>query len=204
MKNIKNFILAAAVLIAGSANAQKWSEGKDLSYLKGQKEILLKFTYDNMKVSNKMKPEAEWVKEKVEEQNKKEAGKGDAFAKAWVENRANVYEPKFEELFNKEAGENLQGDRTKSSAKYTLIVHTTRTEQGYNIGISKAPASIDFEFIIVETANPSVIKSKGVLLNVPGSSFAGADFDVASRLKECYAKSGKTMGKKLGKACKSK
>lgn len=202
MKNIKNFILAVAVLLAGTANAQKWSEGKDLSYLKGQKEVLLKFTYDNM-MAGKKKAEADYIKDKAEEYNKKEAGKGDAWAKSWQENKAAVYEPKFEELFNKTSGENLSADRTKSSAKYTVIIHTLRMEPGWNIGISKMPASCDFEIIIVETANPSVIKSKGMMYNIPGSQFSGYDFDVSSRLKECYAKCGKDLGKKLGKACKS-
>jgi hypothetical protein len=203
MKNIKNFILAAAVLLAGTSNAQKWSEGKDLSYLKGEKELILKFTYDNM-TAGKKKSESEYIKEKSEEYNKKEAGKGDSWAKAWQENKAAIYEPKFEELFNKASGENLSADRKKSNTKYTVIIHTLRMEPGWNIGISKMPASCDFEIMIVETANPSVIKSKGMMYNVPGSQFSGYDFDVSSRIKECYAKCGKDLGKKLGKACKSK
>lgn len=203
MKKIKNLIIAAAVLVSGTAFAQKWSEGKDLSYLKGEKELLLKFTYDNM-TAGKKQSEAEYIKEKTAEYNKKEAGKGDSWAKAWQENKAGIYEPKFEELFNKNCGEHISADRTKSSAKYTVIIHTLRMEPGWNIGISKMPASCDFEIMIVETANPSVVKSKGMMYNIPGSQFSGYDFDVSSRLKECYAKCGKELGKKLGKAAKSK
>ncbi|HRD37974.1 MAG TPA: hypothetical protein PLC65_05025, partial [Bacteroidia bacterium] len=65
-------------------------------------------------------------------------------------------------------------------------------------------ASCDFEIMIVETANPSVIKSKGMMYNIPGSQYGGFDFEVAVRIKECYAKAGKDLGKKLGKAAKSK
>lgn len=203
MKKITNFILAAALLVTGVANAQKWTEGKDLSYLKGEKEILLKFTYDGMTAGRKQS-ETEYIKEKTADYNKKEAGKGDKWAVAWQENKAGFYEPMFEELFNKTAGENLAADRKRTNAKYTLIIHTIRMEPGWNIGISKMPAACDFELMIVETANPSVIKSKGMMYNVPGSQYGGYDFDVASRIKECYAKCGKTLGKKLGKACKSK
>lgn len=202
MKNFKNLFVAAIMIMALNVDAQKWTEGKDLSYLKGEKEILVKFTYDNM-IAGRKKPEADYIKEKTEEYNKKEAGKGDKWAKDWVENRANIYEPKFEELFNKESGD-LAGDRNKSSAKYTLIIHTVRMEPGWNIGISKMPASCDFEVMIVETANPSAVKSKGILNNVPGSQYGGFDFEVAVRIKECYAKAGKEIGKKLGKAAKSK
>lgn len=203
MKNIKHLVIAAALLIAGATKAQKWSEGKDLSYLKGEKEILIKFTYDGM-TAGKKKAEADYIAEKTEEYNKKEAGKGDKWAKSWQDNKAGIYEPKFQELFNKAAGENLAGDTKKTSAKYTLIVHTLRMEPGWNIGISKMPASCDFEVTIVETANPSAVKSRGMMYNIPGSQYGGFDFDVASRLKECYAKAGKDLGKKLGKAAKAK
>lgn len=202
MKNIKSLIIAAAVLLSGTVSAQKWSEGKDLSYLKGEKEILVKFTYDNM-TAGKKKTEAEYIKEKSEDYNKKEAGKGDKWAKSWEENKLGIYAPKFEELFNKQSGD-LAGDRNKSNAKYTMIIHTLRMEPGWNIGISKMPASCDFEILIVETANPSTIKSKGMMYNVPGSQFSGYDFDVSARIAECYAKCGKELGKKLGKAAKVK
>lgn len=200
MKNLKIYALAIALVSSGVISAQKWITGKDLSYLKGQKEILLQFTYDNMTVGKTS--EGEYVKEKVGDYNKKEAGKGDAWAKAWAENRATTYEPKFEELFNKSAGEKLSGSRKNTSAKYTLIVHTTRTEPGFNIGVMKKNAEGDFELMIVETANPSNVLSKGVLMRVPGSQFGGYDYDVSSRVKESYAKAGKMIGGKLAKATK--
>jgi len=83
-----------------------------------------------------------------------------------------------------------------------LIVHTTRTEPGFNIGVMKKNAEGDFELSIVETANPSKVLSQGVLKNVPGSQFAGYDYDVSSRVKESYAKAGKMIGKSLAKATK--
>lgn len=200
MKNLTSILAGAILLVSGAVKAQKWSTGKDLSYLKGQKEVAFQFTYDNMLVGKKGKSEADYIKEKTEENNKKEAGKGDAWAKAWKDSRATVYEPKFEELFNKTADEKLSGNRKNTTAKYTIIIHTIRTEPGFNIGITKQPAYCDFEILIVETANPSNVLSKGVLLNQPGSQMMGYDFDVSSRLQECYAKAGKSLGKTLAKA----
>lgn len=200
MKNLKSIVAGAALLLAGSITAQKWSTGKDLSYLKGQKDIALQFTYDNLTVGKKGKAEADYVAEKVAENNKKEAGKGDAWAKAWAEARPKVYEPKFEELFNKAAGDKISGNRKNTSAKYTLIVRTIRIEPGFNIGVMKQAAFCDYEVMIVETANPSNVLSKGVLMNQPGSQVMGYDYDVSSRVQECYAKAGKTLGKALGKA----
>lgn len=201
MKKFNQLLLAAIMLIAVSANAQKWSKGKDLSYLKGQKEILIQYTFDNMMVGRKS-TEVEYVKEKTEEYNKKEGGKGDAWAKAWVDNRERAYYPKFEELFNKTAGDVINGDRNKKTAKYTIIIHTIKTEPGFNIGITKQPAYCDFEILIVETANPSNVLSQGTLPGVPGSQFGGMDFDVSARIAECYAKAGKTIGKTIKKAAK--
>lgn len=200
MKNLKSIIAGAALLVAGSVTAQKWSTGKDLSYLKGQKEVAFQFTYDNMTVGKKGRAESEYVAEKTAENNKKEAGKGDAWAKAWVDARQKTYEPKFEELFNKVADGKLSGNRKNTSAKYTVIVHTIRIEPGFNVGVMKQNAYCDFEISIVETANPSNVLSKGLLLNQPGSQMMGYDFDVSSRVQESYAKAGKTLGKTLGKA----
>lgn len=200
MKNLKLILAGAALVVAGTITAQKWETGKDLSYLKGQKEIALQFTYDNMTVGKKGRAETDYVTEETAKNNKKEAGKGDAWAKAWVDARQKTYEPKFEELFNKAADDKLSGSRKNVSAKYTVIVHTTRIEPGFNIGVMKQAAFCDFEFSIVETANPSNVLSKGVLKNQAGSQVMGYDFDVSSRVQESYAKAGKTLGKTLGKA----
>jgi hypothetical protein len=200
MKNLKLILAGAALLVAGAISAQKWSEGKDLSYLKGQKEVAFQFVYDNLTVGKKGKTETDYVAEKVADNNKKEAGKGDAWAKAWVDARQKTYEPKFEELFNKTGGDKISGNRKNTTAKYTVIIRTLRIEPGYNIGVMKQAAFCDFEITIVETANPTKVLSKGVLLNQPGSQVMGYDYDVASRVQECYAKGGKTLGKTLGKA----
>lgn len=200
MKLMKQFFLAALLFAAGANYAQKWSEGKDLSYLKGQTSVILQYTFDNMTVGKKQ-AEADYVKEKTEEYNKKEAGKGDSWALAWTKNRERVFYPKFEQLFNEESSV-VKGGRDKPGAKYTIIIHTTRTEPGFNIGVTKKPAACDFEILIVETANPSHVLSKGILKNVPGSQFGGMDFDSSVRIAECYAKAGKTLGKTINKATK--
>jgi hypothetical protein len=84
-------------------------------------------------------------------------------------------------------------------AKYTLIFHTTHTETGYNIGISRRNAYIDGEIRIVETANPSNTVARITVDNAPGTMPFGMDFDTGSRLAEAYAKAGKEVGKLLRK-----
>ena len=75
--------------LPSSAQRVKLAEG-DLKPLAGQKEINLEFVYSDMKVG-KMS-EADYVKKKKDEYNKKEAGKGDAWEKAWMEDRETRYE----------------------------------------------------------------------------------------------------------------
>lgn len=183
--------------LAGYAQKLRVVQG-DLSVLKGQSSVKTEFTYDNMTVTTKNVPEAEFVATKKDEYNKKEAGRGDKFSQSWVDDRANRFEPQFRELFAKHSGMTTADD----NAKYTLIFHTTHTETGYNIGISKRPAYIDGEAFLVETADKSKVVAKLTIDNVPGSQFGGYDYDTGTRLAECYAKAGKDIGKLVGKSKK--
>jgi len=201
MRNLKTLTVIILTLLVGKFYAQKWTEGSDLSYLRGQKEFLITFNYDNMLVGNRK--ESDYVNEKKEDYNKKESGKGDKFVIVWEENKTNIYEPKFEEVFKQECGENLTANRYKRGAKYTILLKVIRMEPGFNMGVVKKNSASDFEILIFESANPNVILSKGKLFNVRGAMSADYDFTASSRLQECFAKCGKILGKKLGKICKS-
>ena len=190
-------ILLVGISLTGYSQKLKVIEG-DLSVLKGQTSVKTEFTYDNMTVTTKNVPEAEFISTKKAEYEKKEAGRGDKFATAWVEDRPNRFEPQFRELFAKHSEMTTAGD----NAKYTLIFHTTHTETGYNIGISKRPAYIDGEAWLVETANKDKVVAKMTIDNVPGSQFGGYDYDTGTRLAECYAKAGKDIGKLFAKSAK--
>jgi hypothetical protein len=193
MKLLKPFsILLTTATIATSINAQKIKvvEG-NLDFLKNETSILTEFTYDNLKVG-KFDNEADYINKKKEEAEKKEAGKGAKWESNWKADRKDHYEPKFNELFTKEGGFNID-----LKAKYTLILHTTFIEPGYNIGITRKNAYIDAEAIIVETANKNKVLARITIDNSPGSSFGGMDFDSGARIGEAYAKAGKSLGKKI-------
>ncbi len=66
--------------------------------------------------------EQEYLDKKSAEYNAKEAGKGDAWKKAWVEDRKYRYEPKFEELFNK--GMEDKGITAVKRARCTIHPHS--------------------------------------------------------------------------------
>lgn len=202
MKKLNLLLIGGMLMLSTVMNAQKWAIDKTLSFMKGQKEINIQFTYDGMLVGNAGREE-DYVNEKKAELNKKEPGKGDKWAQAWVDNRERVFHPKFEELFNSRAGKvGIIGGRSKSNAKYTMIVHTLSTEPGFNVGVMKRPAFCNYEITIVETANPGTPLARTSLASVIGSQAMGFDYDVASRVGESYAKAGKMIGKSMAKLLK--
>lgn len=167
-------------------------EGK-VPDLKNEKSVNTEFTYDNISVG-KFDKEADYIKTKTEEYNKKEAGKGDAWGKKWVDDREYRFQPKFDELFIKYSDLTID-----NNAKYTIIFHTTFMEPGFNIGITRKNAYINGEVLIVETANKNNVIAKLSLDKAPGNSFWGNDYDTGERLSETYATAGKALGKFIKK-----
>ena len=164
------------------------------SILKGEKEICLKYDYSDMKVGGKT--EEAYIDEKVKEKNKKEPGSGEKFKEEWFKNRTEKYQPKFEDLLNKYIADGgVSVGEKYTSAKYTIILKTTFTEPGFNIGIKSKPALINVEILIVETADNTIVKSKLTMDKVPGTPV----YDTGLRITEAYAKCGKSLGAYLKK-----
>lgn len=195
MKFLKKAIILFAVsFISLNIYAQRIRvlEGK-VPDLKNEKSVNTEFTYDNIGVG-KYDKEADYIKTKTDEYNKKEAGRGDSWAKKWVEDRKLRYEPKFDELFTKYSGLTID-----NNARYTLIFHTIFMEPGFNIGITRKNAFINGEVLIVETADKNKVIAKLSVDKAPGNSFWGNDYDTGERLSETYATAGKALGKFLKK-----
>lgn len=193
MKRIlKATILLTAVLTLSNVYAQKVKlKDGDLSALSSAKSINIEYDYSDMGVG-KFDDEADYIKKKKEDYNKKEAGRGDKWEEAWVADRKNRFQPQFEELFNKYAP--MKGGENPG-AKYTLIFKTTFTEPGYNIHISRKNAVIEGEAIIVETANKDKVLARIEVSKCQGRTFGGYDYDSGTRIQESYAMAGKGLGK---------
>lgn len=199
---MKHFFISLSFLMLGYisfAQKIKITEGS-LAPLANETEINTEFTYENMSVG-KFKNEADYVAKKTEEYNKKEAGRGDNWARNWVLDRKDKFEPKFNELFEQEF-ERKVTYASKKPAKYTLIYKTTSTEPGFNVGVMRKNAETDAEVWIVETANRNNVIAKLTVLNALGRTFGGYDFDTGGRISECYADAGKALGKFMKKNLK--
>ncbi|NUQ24447.1 MAG: hypothetical protein HUU34_10890 [Saprospiraceae bacterium] len=181
-----------------SVTAQKFNvyEGS-LNFLKDQKTLNVIYLYEDMSVGDFDK-EQDYIDKKVKEMNDDEAGKGDSWAKKWVADRNERFEPKFEELIN----EYLEGKikvSNKDAAAYTLVLKTTHTEPGFNVGVWRRPAHINVEAWFVDTKDNSKVAAKAKMEKVPGQDAWGFDFDTGYRLQESYAKCGKEIGKYIMK-----
>ena len=170
-----------------AAQRLKLTDGS-LTALKNESSISTSFTYDDMKVG-KFDKESEYVNNKKADYNKKEAGKGDTWAKNWESDRAARFEPKFDELLEKASDLTI-----KKGSKYTLIFKTTFTEPGFNIGIMRKNAEINGDAWVVETANPTTAIAKISVEKALGRTFGGYDFDTGERISEAYADAAKALG----------
>ena len=200
MKAIKILILLSiAVVLSGMINAQKIKlVSGDLSKISSQKEFNLEYDYSSMAVG-KYDKEEDYLKRKVNDYNTKKPGRGNKWKKAWINDRENRFQPKFEKLFNKYLKSNKVVVGDIKEAKYTIILSTVFTEPGFNVYVARKPAIINVMVSIVETANRenviAVISSK----KNTGTALGMTDMDTGIRITEAYAKCGKELGKYLSK-----
>lgn len=186
------FAFLALSILSMTAGAQriKTSSG-NADILKTESTVNIEFVYENMSVG-KYDKEADYIKAKTEEYNKKEPGRGDSWAKSWVADRESRFEPRFINEF-----QDATNMTVKKDAKYTLIFKTTTVEPGYNVVISRKNAEIDGIVWIVETADKTKKVAELTIANAPGRIYGGYDYDTGTRIAECYAVAGKRLGKYL-------
>ena len=192
------FLLSTVIIYA---QKMKVSDGK-FKNLKGIPTYNLEFDYADVQIP-KYDSEEEFLEDKMAKREEKEAGTGEKFKKSWFADRAEKYEPKFIESFNKrfEATE-VRVDKDFAAAKYTIKIHTVRMYAGYNVGVVRRNAEIDAIITIYETENPSNVLLTGKYSKVQGNGAMGYDFDSGYRISECYAKLAKNIAKGIKKVSK--
>lgn len=195
----KFIILTSICILAGFTGYSqkiKLTSG-DLGFLKGETNINVEYDYENMGVG-KFDKEEDYIAEKVDQYNKKEAGKGDEWKESWFADREENFEPKFEELFNK----NLEKSKVEigefPDAAYTMLVKTTYTEPGFNIGVARKNAHTNLEIVFINNETSEEISTLTITKS-PGLGAMGYDFDSGLRIQESYAKAGKELGQYLAK-----
>jgi hypothetical protein len=192
---MKKFKLSLLFLlgVSLSSNAQKIrTESGDLSFLKGQTELNIKYDFSDFQVGG-FSSESEYKNKKIKEYNEKEAGRGDTWENSWERDKKERFPNKFEELFDKGLTGKIHAAQNNEKATYTLIVKTTFIEPGFNIGVMRRSAAVAFEYIFVESGDESKVMAKLKQPDVPGSQFGGYDYDTGARISESYAKGAKML-----------
>jgi len=202
MKKTFFLVLAAALFSVPCINAQKMVlKSGSFDFIKDQKIVLVQYDYSNLGVG-KFEKEEDYIAKKMADYNKDEAGKGDKWKEAWYNDRPGRYEPKFELLFNENmAARGLVCDKKVSDAKYTMMVHTTFIEPGFNVGVTRKPAYINVDVIFKEASSGKELAVLSVQ-NCPGRDAMGFDYDTGYRIEEAYAKLGKSVAAFINKNLK--
>jgi hypothetical protein len=198
---IKNILLGMCIILMSSASllAQCKLTSGEIKVLKGQSIVNLQYDYSKMAVG-KYKNEQDYITKKTEDMNKHKPGSGDEWARKWVEDRATRFQPMFEKNLNKEIEKfKVTCQENASDAKYTLIVRTTFTEPGYNVGVSRKNAYISLVVDLVETANPSTVIGSMLMKNEQSINMMGYDYDTGERIVSCYDRAGEHLGSCLAK-----
>lgn len=194
---IRFTLLPVFVLLLSAVHAQKITmKSGSLDVLKKGDGVTLSYEYEPMSVG-KFKDVNDYIKTKKKEYNDKEPGRGDKWAESWVDDRTTRFEPKFEELLT----EYTKSLKVQSpDAKYEMVVHTTFTEPGFNVGVMRKNAYIDLIVTIKDQSGKAIAEI--VVDNAPGRDWGGYDFDTGYRIEEAYAKAGKSLGIYLSKQVK--
>lgn len=193
------FLLCVFSLGISGAYAQKISLTKgNPAALKEVKEYKVEFDYSNIMVG-KMTEEDYIAKKKAEYEKKGDLAKFETWKARWYSQRDSTFERKFIELFNDVAKKQGVVISETAETQYTMIVHSTFIEPGYNIGVTRMPASLNVEIKYVETADKSKVVCEFVSTGNPGQDAMGFDFDATFRIGEAYAKCGKAFAGKLYK-----
>lgn len=193
-----SFLLLLTAVVSTTASAQDINlTGGKIEALKDIDTFHCVFEYDKLNVGDLGK-EANYIKKKRADAEKKEAGGGDKWEQSWVNDRKEHYEPRFIELFNKYS-EKQAGHFPHT--RYQLVFKTTFIEPGYNIGISRKSAKIDGDVWFVDTQNPDKPIAKFRIEDSPGNGLFG-DMAAGLRIAAAYEKAGKELGKYIRKKLK--
>lgn len=197
MKTKTFFIACMAVLFSTTLFAQKIKVSSgNLDFLKGVNALNIEYDYD-MGIG-KYDKEEDYVADKVSDYNDKEPGRGDTWKESWFADREERFEPKFEELINRSLENKNVSVGGHPDAEYTLILKTTYTEPGFNVGVVRKNASINCEAVFVSTGSGEELATV-TITNSPGRGGMGYDFDTGFRIQEAYAKAGKELGRFLNR-----
>lgn len=186
---MKSFVVVLLLLSSSLMGQNIKLLSGNLKPLKNEKAFDIVFRYDSMLVGSNI-PEKTYLMQKRKQWEEKEEGSGPELVKRWFEYRADRYEPTFIKNFQSYHKVTLPD----SSARYTLILKTKRTEGGWYGGVMAHPAEIDGELWIVESADKAKVVARIGFSHIGGKDSYGGDFEMFARINSAYEIAGKALG----------
>jgi hypothetical protein len=203
MRTVKALFLAVscATFCCGCHNIVSQKSG-NLAILKGAKVVNVQYSYEGMRVGKLT--EQEFVRKQVEDRDKKSPGAGATWSLNWKNNPVARYQPKFEELLNKQlAARHIDLNfGNHPEAEYTLLLKTSSLKLGYQAWVAARPAFLDADAIFFQTTNPQNQVAVVTFREMVGTAAYGVPFEQGGRVLECYAKTGKELGIRVAKKIK--
>jgi hypothetical protein len=195
MKKIGILFLMSFFVFAGSNGFSQKLKSGDLSILKGQKVINLQYDYSKMKVG-KYDNEEEYIKDGTADRNQKKPGSGDEWATKWRSDKEDRFQPMFERKLNEMLDKcGLESKLNATDAQYTMIVHITTMEQGFQSGVGfSKPAYIDLVVDIVDSKAPDKPLATIAYPKCQSVNMMGYDYDTGSRILSCFDRAGDAIG----------
>jgi len=170
-------------------------------FLKDQKELNLVMNFSDVKFYKENMDEAAYVLKR--EKEILDAGKSNIEFEEWKQDwqhfKRTVFTNKFLASMNKNTS--IVTSINNNDAKYTLQVETVWIYPGWYAGVMAQPSKVSTILKFVETLNPTVVLLEIESKEAPGDNFVGVPNN-NDRIAEGYAKTAKTLAKKISKKVK--
>lgn len=176
-------------------------ESGDLSFLKDEKEINVKFEFSDLKFYNENLSEKEYIAKKRKEiEDKKDKAEADNWQKDWEKTKKESIPAKFFASFDKYATNGMKAVSGKKTP-YTLVVSSFWIYPGWFGGVMQQPSKASMLLKFVETKNPANELAVVKIEKSYGDNFVGIANN-NDRIAEAYAKASKSFWAKMGKKIK--
>lgn len=194
--------MVVTIALSGIVNAQKMKVvSGNFDFLKDQTELNLQMDYSDMTFYKENMSEAAYIlkREKDILEDGKDQQEVEDWKKDWEHFKETTFSDKFLASMNKNTF--IVTSLNNKQAKYTLTVKTVWIYPGWFAGVMAQPSKVSTFLRFTETANPTIILLEIESKEAPGDNFIGVPNN-NDRIAEGYAKTGKTLAKKISKKIK--
>ena len=199
---MRKLALIFALSVSTLVNAQKIKiVSGNYDFLKDQKELNLVMDFSEVKFYKENMDEAVYISKR--EKEILDAGKPNIEVEEWKQDwehfKNTVFTEKFLASMNKNTS--IKTSVNNNDAKYTLQVETVWIYPGWFAGVMAQPSKVSTVLKFVETLNPTIVLLEIESKEAPGDNFVGVPNN-NDRIAEGYAKTAKTLAKKISKKVK--